>query len=72
MAQFIVPGPLPSEVFELPGFHRLDAQLFYQANDRLSVFVKGSNLTGSTYALWSGFVAPPRIVMAGAQYRFDL
>jgi len=46
--------------------------LFYQANDRLSVFVKGSNLTGSTYALWSGFVAPPRIVMAGAQYRFDL
>jgi hypothetical protein len=72
MVQFITPGPLPSEVFELPGFHRLDAQLFYQANDRLSVFVKGSNLTGSTYALWSGFVAPPRIVMAGAQYRFNL
>ena len=72
MVQFVVPGPLPSEVFELPGFHRLDAQLYYQANERLSVFVKGSNLTGSTFALWSGFVAPPRIVMAGAQYRFDL
>lgn len=72
VVQFVQSGPMPTQSFTLDAFQRLDAQFYYQANERLKLFVKGTNLTNNTYALWSGFVAPPRIVMAGAQYQFNL
>ncbi len=72
LVQFVTPGPMPSFVFELPAYDRLDLRMDYQLNDRLDLFLKATNLTDSTYELWSGFTAPPRIVMLGARYGFEL
>lgn len=72
LVQFVTPGPMPSFVFELPAYDRLDLRMDYQLNDRLDLFLKATNLTDSTYELWSGFTAPPRIVILGARYGFEL
>jgi len=72
VVQFITAGEMPSYTYALPAYNLVGVHFNYQVNERLSLFLKGTNLTDSTYEIWSGFAAPPRIVLAGAQYRFDL
>lgn len=72
LVSFVMPGPLPSFVYDLPAYGRLDLRMDYRLNDRLDLFLKGTNLGGSVYEMWSGFNAPPRMVLLGARYGFEL
>ena len=72
VVQFIMAGEIPANTLELPAYHLIDMTFDYQLNQRLSLFAKAENLSNSTYEIWSGFVAPPRILMLGASYQFNL
>jgi hypothetical protein len=71
VVQFITAGEMPSYTYDLPAYNLVGLHFNYQINEKLSLFLKGTNLTDSAYEIWSGFAAPPRIVLAGAQYKFD-
>lgn len=49
----------------------LDGRLFWQ-NDRLNLFVEGSNLVGLRYYDYGGIVQPGRWLKAGISVRFDM
>lgn len=64
--------PMLVTTYALNAYSRLGLKMSYKVNERLGLFLKGNNLTDTTYDLWSGFVAPPRIILLGGQYRFNL
>lgn len=51
----------------------LDANIYgsYRVNDRISVFVKGSNLIGNNYQKWLNTPVQGLQVLAGATYKFN-
>lgn len=48
-----------------------NAHLGYRFNDRLSAFVKGSNLFGNNYERWMDYDVQGIQVLGGATYKFD-
>ncbi len=51
----------------------LDANIHagYRVNDRLSIFLKGSNLLGENYEKWQNFPVQGIQALLGATYKFD-
>jgi len=62
--------PFPTTV-TLDGYVDANAHLGYRFSDRLSFFVKGSNLIGDNYEKWYGFPVQSIQGLAGATYKFD-
>lgn len=55
----------------LDNYFDANAQVRYKFSDRLSVFVKGSNLFNNDYQSWSNFNVQGLQVLGGLTYKFD-
>ncbi|QYA25638.1 TonB-dependent receptor [Gramella sp. MT6] len=58
-------------VVTLDSYFDANAHLGYRFNDRLSAFVKGSNLLDNNYQKWLDYDVQGIQVLAGATYKFD-
>ncbi|MBT8319097.1 MAG: TonB-dependent receptor, partial [Gramella sp.] len=58
-------------VVTLDSYFDANAHLGYRFNDRLSAFVKGSNLFDNNYQKWLDYDVQGLQVLAGATYKFD-
>lgn len=63
-------NPEPVEV-TLKGYVDANVHFGYRFTDRLSVFVKGSNLFGDNYKKWINYPVQGIQGLAGATYKFD-
>jgi hypothetical protein len=61
---------VPLEI-DLDAFVDANVHFGYHLNNRLSFFVKGSNLLGDTYQKWVNYQVQGIQVLAGASYKFD-
>jgi hypothetical protein len=61
---------VPLEI-DLDAFVDANVHFGYHLNNRLSFFVKGSNLFGDTYQKWVNYQVQGIQVLAGASYKFD-
>ena len=61
----------PLQTVTLDGYFDANAHLGYRFNDRLSAFVKGSNLLNNNYEKWLDYDVQGIQVLAGATYKFD-
>jgi outer membrane receptor protein involved in Fe transport len=55
----------------LDSYFDVNANLGYRFNDRLSIFVKGSNLLNNDYERWTNFKVQGMQVLVGGTYKFD-
>ena len=62
--------PFPT-IITLDGFVDLNAHLGYKVNDRLSIFIKGSNLLSDNYLKWYNYPVQGIQGLLGATYKFD-
>lgn len=58
-------------IVTLDGYLDANVHLGYRLNERLSIFVKGSNLLGDNYQKWYNFPVQGIQVLGGATYKFD-
>ena len=58
-------------VVSLDSYFDANAHLGYRFNDRLSAFIKGSNLLDNNYQKWLDYDVQGIQVLAGATYKFD-
>ncbi|SDS12615.1 TonB-dependent receptor [Christiangramia echinicola] len=58
-------------IVTLDSYFDANAHLGYRFNDRLSAFVKGSNLLDNNYQKWMDYDVQGIQVLAGATYKFD-
>ncbi|APG58898.1 TonB-dependent receptor [Christiangramia salexigens] len=58
-------------VVTLDSYFDANAHLGYRFNERLSAFVKGSNLLGNNYQKWMDYQVQGLQVLGGATYKFD-
>ena len=58
-------------IVSLDSYFDANAHLGYRFNDRLSAFVKGSNLLDNNYQKWLDYDVQGIQVLAGATYKFD-
>lgn len=66
--------PITSYIFEtktLDSYFDLNAHIGYKHNERLTFFLKGSNLANQNYQRWINYPVQGVQVMAGASYKFD-
>ncbi len=63
--------PTIDEKITLDGYVDANLHFGYRFTDRLSVFVKGSNLFGDTYEKWMHFPVQGIQGLAGVTYKFD-
>lgn len=63
--------PTIDEKISLDGYVDANLHFGYRFTDRLSVFVKGSNLFGDTYEKWMHFPVQGIQGLAGVTYKFD-
>ena len=61
----------PLQTVTLDGYFDANAHLGYRFNDRLSAFVKGSNLLNNNYEKWLDYDVQGIQFLAGATYKFD-
>ncbi len=59
------------ETITLDSYFDVNAHLGYRFNDRLSAFLKGSNLLNKNYQKWMDYDVQGVQVLAGATYKFD-
>lgn len=59
------------ETIMLDSYFDVNAHLGYRFNDRLSAFLKGSNLLNNNYQKWMDYDVQGVQVLAGATYKFD-
>lgn len=67
-------SPLPSYLFEtvtLDSYFDLNAHIGYKHNERLTFFLKGSNLAGENYQKWINYPVQGIQVLVGGNYKFD-
>lgn len=64
-------GDPSRETIKLDSYFDVNANLGYRFNDRLSIFVKGSNLLNKDYDRWTNFKVQGIQVLAGGTYKFD-
>ncbi|WP_290791455.1 TonB-dependent receptor [Altibacter sp.] len=62
--------PFPT-VVTLDGYVDLNAHFGYNVNDRLSIFLKGSNLLSDNYLKWYNYPVQGIQGLLGATYKFD-
>ncbi|MCW9037501.1 TonB-dependent receptor [Altibacter sp.] len=62
--------PFPTEV-TLDGYLDANVHLGYRVNERLSIFVKGSNLLSDNYEKWYNYPVQGIQGLLGATYKFD-
>jgi outer membrane receptor for monomeric catechols len=62
--------PFPN-IVTLDSYVDINAQLGYKVNDRLSVFLKGSNLLSDNYLKWYNYPVQGIQGLLGATYKFD-
>lgn len=55
----------------LDGFADLNLDVTYKINPKLSVFLRGNNLTGGNYEFYAGVPVQNLQVLGGAVYKFD-
>jgi outer membrane receptor protein involved in Fe transport len=55
----------------LDSFVDLNLDVNYKINPKLSVFLRGNNLTGGNYQYFAGFPVQNIQVLGGAVYKFD-
>ncbi|WP_317191856.1 TonB-dependent receptor [Salegentibacter maritimus] len=67
----ITTGEPSLNTISLDSYFDVNANLGYRFNDRLSVFVKGSNLLNNDYQRWTNFRVQGLQLLAGATYKFD-
>lgn len=67
---YIFNNPEPVEV-TLKGYVDANVHFGYRFTDRLSVFVKGSNLFGDNYKKWMNYPVQGIQGLAGVTYKFD-
>lgn len=58
-------------IVTLDSYFDANAHLGYRFNDRLSAFIKGSNLLDNNYQKWLDYDVQGIQVLAGATYKFD-
>ena len=58
-------------IITLDSYVDANAHLGYRFNDRLSAFVKGSNLFSNNYQKWMDFDVQGIQILAGVTYKFD-
>lgn len=66
----VLGNPSPQEV-TLDGYIDANLSFGYRFTDRLSVFVKGSNLFGDNYEKWMNYPVQGIQGLAGVTYKFD-
>lgn len=59
------------EIVTLDSFLDINLHAGYKINDRLSVFLKGSNLLSNNYDRWHQYPVQGLQVLGGATYKFD-
>ncbi len=64
-------SPLTFEKITLDGYVDANLHFGYRFTDRLSAFVKGSNLFGDNYQKWMNFPVQGIQGLAGVTYKFD-
>ncbi|MEM0519319.1 TonB-dependent receptor [Aequorivita flava] len=64
-------GTFFAQEVSLDGYVDANVNLGYRFTDRLSVFVKGSNLFGDNYEKWMNYPVQGIQGLAGVTYRFD-
>ena len=62
--------PFPT-IITLDGYADLNAHVGYKVNDRLSIFLKGSNLLSDNYLKWYNYPVQGIQGLLGATYKFD-
>ena len=62
---------IPPMQVTLDSFFDANAHVGYRVNDRLNVFLKGSNLLGKNYERWLNFPVQGIQGLLGATYQFD-
>ncbi len=62
---------LDSGVVTLDGYVDANVHLGYRLSERLSLFMKGSNLIGGNYEKWYNYPVQGIQVLGGATYKFD-
>jgi len=63
--------PLPETTVILDSYLDANVHLGYRFNDKLSVFLKGNNLTGENYQRWSNFPVQGIQALGGVTYKFN-
>ncbi len=66
------PGVTNVALITLDGYFDANAHVGYRVNDRLSLFIKGANLTDNDYQKWANFAVQGIQLLGGATYKFDL
>jgi len=66
-----LPTTFVSTVTTLDSYLDANVHVGYHVNDRISVFLKGNNLVGDTYAKWQNTPVQGVQFLAGATYKFD-
>tara|TARA_B100001146_G_scaffold221449_1_gene231937 strand:+ start:33535 stop:35280 length:1746 start_codon:yes stop_codon:yes gene_type:complete len=61
----------PAVTLTLDGYVDANAHVGYKVNDRLNIFLKGSNLVGGNYEKWANFPVQSIQGLLGATYKFD-
>ncbi len=71
VAQNGIPSTTFDEVVTLDGYVDANLHLGYRVNERLSIFLKGSNLLSDNYEKWLNTPVQGIQGLAGATYKFD-
>ncbi len=67
----IYPPTYTTETITLDSYFDLNAHIGYKHNERMTFFLKGSNLAGQNYQRWANYPVQGIQVLLGANYKFD-
>ena len=66
------PSDFPATLITLDSYFDVNAQLGYNLNDQLSLFLKANNIANNQYERWANFRVQGFQILAGVSYKFDL
>ena len=61
----------PDKIKTLEGYFDINAHIGYKHNERLTIFLKGSNLANQNYQRWLNYPVQGAQGILGASYKFD-
>lgn len=71
VVQTPTPGLTDATLITLDSYFDANAHVGYRVNDRLSIFLKGANLSNNSYQKWANFPVQGFQLLGGATYKFD-
>ena len=66
------PSDFPATLITLDSYFDVNAQVGYNLNDQLSLFLKANNIANNQYERWANFRVQGFQILAGVSYKFDL